>query len=146
MKDNLAQVAVIYRRVDGMILRVSSIPAKLIGKVTEDDIHMYMPNVDELDEYAMVFVQGRQYLDIDKYKVELDINREFVDIIEKADILSTFQEDYEINTGLLEREADIVVSVLSIIDDRDRLAKYKAAEERGLNRPEVISFFREKGV
>lgn len=77
------RVAIIYRKVDGIILRASSIPSRLAGKITEDDIQVYMPGADNIDEYAMVFVQGKQYLDIGEYKVQVDTNGEFMGIVER---------------------------------------------------------------
>ncbi len=143
----LTQVAIIYRKFDGAILRVSTMSAKLAGKITEEDVHLYMPGIDDLDDFRMVFVQGKQYLDIDKFKVETDVNGDFVDIVEKADILTSFEDDKDINVGLLDREAEVVITVLEVLNnDKERLAKYKVAEQRGQNRSEVMNFFREKGV
>lgn len=147
VKENTTEVAVIYRKVDGKILRVSTFPVRFKGKVTEDDVGRYLPGVEDLSDYAMVFVKGKQYLDIDRFRVETDVDGNFVDIMEKADVLSPFNdEDVEVNQDLLGREAQIVVSVLSVIDDPVRLAKYKELEEQGQNRPEVINFFKQRGV
>ncbi len=142
----MRQVAVIYRKADGTIMRVSNLPLKLVGKIMEEDIHLFLRGIDDLSAFAMVFVKERQYLDIERYRVETDVDGNFIDIVEKADILSSFDEEKEINVGLLDRDADIVISVLGIIDDKERLARYKTAEESGQRRSDVMNFFRERGV
>lgn len=140
-----SQVAVIYRKSDGKIVRVSSLHSSLVGQVTEEDLHRFLPDIDT-SEFNMVFVKGRQYLEIEKYKVEIDVHGNFIDVVEKTDVLTSFNEDVQVNAELLDREADIVVSVLSVIDDPARLARYKELEQRGQNRPEVMNFFKERGV
>ncbi len=142
--DNTTEVAVIYRKVDGKIVRVSTYPAHFKGKITEEDVSTYLRGMDTKD-FSMVFIKGKQYLDIEKYKVETDVEGGFIDITEKADILSPFNEDdVAVNQDLLSREAEIVISVLSIIDDPARLEKYRELEEAGQNRAEVINFFKQK--
>lgn len=146
MKENAIEVAVIFRKEDGKILRVSTFPARFRGKITEDDIGVYLRGIDTQD-FSMVFVKGKEYLDIDKFRVETDVDGNFVDIVEKADVLSPFnEEEVSVNQELLGREIDIVISVLSVIDDPARLMKYKELEEKGRARPEILNFFKQKGV
>ena len=146
MEDNTTEVAVIFRKVDGKIARVSSFAPRLKGKITEEDVGVYLRGID-VEDFSMVFVKGKQYLDIDRYRVETDVDGNFIDIIEKADVLSPFNdEDVSVNQDLLGREVSIVVSVLGVIDDPARLAKYRELEEAGQNRPEVINFFKQRGV
>lgn len=147
VQENATEVAVIYRKADGKIVRVSTFPARFKGRIDEEDVGKYLPGVEDVGDFSMVLVKGKQYLDIDKYRVETDVDGLFVDIVERADILSPFtEEDVEVNQELLGRAANIVVSVLSVIDDPARLAKYKTLEEQGQNRPEVMNFFKQRGV
>jgi hypothetical protein len=147
MDDNITEVAVLFRKTDGRIVRVSTFPEHLKGKITEEDVATYLPGVEDVSDFSMVFVKGKEYLDIDRYRVETDVEGGFVDIVERADVLSPFnEEDTNVNQDLLDREAEIVISVLSVIDDPARLAKYKEIEERGQNRSEVLNFFKQKGV
>ncbi len=146
IKDNVTEVAVIFRKDNGKIVRVSTLPFYLVGKITEEDISTFLPEM-ETEDFGMVFIKGKEYLDIDKYRVETDVNGNFIDIVEKADVLSPFnEEDVNVNQDLLDREAEIVISVLSVIDDPARLSKYKELEEQGQNRPEVLNFFKQRGV
>jgi len=144
-KDKPTQLAVIYRKTDGKIVRVSTLTPNIIGKITESDLDKFLPGVD-LTDFAMVFIQGKQYLDIEKYRVDINAQGTFLNIIEKMDVLSSFEENTEVTKELLDREANIVISVLGVIDDKDRLAKYKELEERGLNRVEVMNFFKQRGI
>lgn len=146
MGDNITEVAVIFRKEDGKILRVSTLPHHLIGKITEEDVGVFLHGM-EIQDFSMVFVKGKEYLDIDRYRVETDVEGGFIDIVEKADVLSPFnEEDINVNQELLDREAEIVISVLSVIDDPARLSRYKELERQGQNRPEVLNFFKQRGV
>lgn len=145
MKETLAQMAIIYKKADGKIMRVSMLPANIIGKIVESDIDRFLPGIDNTD-FAMVFVQGKQYLDIEKYRVETDANGAFISIIEKIDVLSSFTQEAEVTKDLLDRDSNIVMSVLSVIDDKERLAKYKELEQQGQNRIEIMNFFKQRGV
>jgi len=141
------EVALIYRKADGHIVRASSLSRYVVGRITENDMHILFPNIDDLNDFKMVLVKGKQYLEIDRYRVEVDAEGNFIGIVEKADILSPFSsEEVAINPSLLDREVNIVISVLSVIDDPARLLKYKDLEEKGQNRPEVINFFTERGI
>ena len=141
------EVAIVYRKSDGHIARVFTLSSYLSGKITEKDIKKFFPNIENLDAFKMVLVKGRQYLEIDRYRVETDAEGNFIDVVEKVDVLTPFSEDtVQINPGLLDRETDIVISVLSVIDDLVRLAKYKELEEKGANRPELMNFFKDRGI
>lgn len=141
------EVAIIYRKSDGHIARVCTLSPYISGKITEKDINKFFPNIEDMNAFKMVLVKGKQYLEIDRYRVETDAEGNFIDVVEKVDVLTPFSEDtVQINPGLLDREADIVISVLSVIDDRARLAKYKELEEQGANRPDLANFFKERGI
>jgi hypothetical protein len=141
------EVAIVYRKSDGHIARVFTLSSYLSGKITEKDIKKFFPNIENLDAFKMVLVKGRQYLEIDRYRVETDAEGNFIDVVEKVDVLTPFSEDtVQINPGLLDREVDIVMSVLSVIDDPVRLLKYKELEEKGANRLELVNFFKNRGI
>jgi len=139
------EVAIIYRKIDGKIARVCTLPSYLVGTLTDKDINKLFPGID-MSDFDMVFIKGKQYLEIEKFRIEVDNNGKFVDIVEKVDVLSRFNEEVQINPELLDREVDVVISVLSVIDDPNRLKKYKKLEEEGRNRPEIINFFIEKDI
>jgi len=146
MEDFSTEVAIIYRKSDGHIARVCSL-AHLSGKITENDINVFFPNIEDMSDFGMALMRGRQYLEIDRYRVEVDVEGKFISIVEKTDVLSPFSEDeVHVDPTLLDREAEIVVSVLSVIDDPVRLQKYKTLEEQGQNRVEVMNFFKERGI
>jgi len=141
------EVAIIYRKSDGHIARVFTLSSHLSGKITEKDINKFLPNIPDLDAFKMILMKGKQYLEIDRYRVETDAEGNFIDVVEKVDVLTPFSEDtVQVNPGLLDRETDIVISVLSVIDDLVRLAKYKELEEKGANRPELMNFFKDRGI
>lgn len=139
------EVAIVYRKIDGKIARVSTIPPHLTGIITEKDMDKLFPGVD-MSDFNIVIIKGRQYLEIDRFRVQTDVDGKFVDIVEKIDVLSHFNEEVQINPELLDRDADIVISVLAVIDDPNRLRKYKELEQEGQNRSEVINFFLERGI
>lgn len=145
MKNEPYKVAVVYHKSDGKIFRVFGLTEKVMTKIDEDDIQAFFPGQD-VRHLSMAFVEGKQYLDIDKYKVETDVAGDFMDIVERADILTSFSSQAEVSEELLDRAADIVVSVLSVIDDIERLKKYKEAELRGQARSEVLNFFKKRGI
>jgi hypothetical protein len=144
-KDKPTQLAIIYKKTDGKIVRVSTLTPNIIGKITESDLDKFLPGID-LTDFAMVFIQGKQYLDIERYRVDVDAKGTFLNVVEKIDVLSSFEENTEVTKELLDREANIVISVLGVIDDKDRLAKYKELEERGQNRTEIMNFFKQRGI
>ena len=139
------EVAIFYRKVDGKIMRACSLSDNLRKQVTDKDIQKFFPGVD-VSHLAMILMSGKQYLDIEKYRVETKGEGEFVDIVEAVDVLSSYNPDAEVEEKLLDRPPSIVVSVLSVIDDVDRLKKYKEAERKTRNRPEVMNFFKERGI
>jgi hypothetical protein len=147
MEDFNTEVAIIYRRNDGHIARVCSLSSHIAGKITEKDIKVFFPNIDDMSDFNMILMKGKQYLEIDRYRVEVDVEGKFINIVEKNDVLSPFSEDQaRVDPNLLDRDAEIVISVLSVIDDPVRLQKYKALEEQGQNRPEVMNFFKERDI
>jgi len=141
------KMLVIYRKIDGKIVRVGTLPPSLEKNVSEDDIDKFWPGIDKA-QYAMVFVEGKQYLEIDKYCVDTDIEGNFIGIVEKTEVLSRTDsiQDTELYEDLLERDASVVIAVLSVIDDEERLRKYKILEEQGRNRIEVMNFFKQRGI
>ena len=146
-KESTPRMLVIYRKIDGKILRVGTLQHYLSDQVTEDDINTFWPGADKA-QHAMIFVEGREFLDIDKYCVDVDVEGNFIGIAEKAEVLSRTEttHDVEIIEDLLDRDASVVITVLSIIDDKERLLKYKAMEEMGQNRTEIMNFFKQKGI
>lgn len=140
------QVAIVFRKVDGKIVRVSALTDSMRKKLDEKDVSQFYPGGVDTSHLNMVFVEGKEYLDIDKYKVEIDDKGEFLGVVERMDVLTSYNPDDGVAEELLDREAAIVVSVLSVIDDESRLLRYKEAEAKGRNRPEVMNFFKERGI
>lgn len=146
IKSPTVKVAVIYRKEDGKIVRATTLTPHLLKQMKEDNIRVFLPGVDT-SQFGMVFVQGKQFFDIEKYRVEVDARGRYKGIVENEEILtSVVDSEAEVTDGLLDRDAHIVISVLSIIDDKNRLAKYKELELRGRNRTEVLNFFKQKGL
>lgn len=143
----VAKVAVIYRKEDGKIVRVTTLTPLTERTITEEDMAIFMPGI-KLDSFAMVLIQGKQYLDIERYRVNVSADGEYLGIIEDEDIeiMSAIDSSAEITDGLLDREASIVISVLSVIDDQARLLKYKEIEIKGKNRTEILNFFKQRGL
>lgn len=147
-KDNDAQMMIIYRKVDGKIIRAGTLSPYMSVHLKETDLDIVWPGADK-EQIAMVFVMGKKFLDIQKFHVELDKNGTFIDIVENAEVLTSSvdeQSEGEIFADLLNREPHIVISVLSVIDDKKRLAKYKELEEKGQGRVEVLNFFKQRGI
>jgi hypothetical protein len=146
-EEKASRMLVIYRKIDGKILRVGTLLHHLDGKVTEDDINKFWPGADKA-QHAMVFIEGKEFLSIDKYCVDVDVEGNFVGIVEKAEVLSRTSDshDVEIIEDLLDRDAGVVITVLNFVDDEERLRKYKTMEEMGQNRTEIINFFKQKGI
>ena len=145
-QDFETEVVIIYRKTDGRLFRVSTLHDQIAGRITEDDIDLFLPGMDT-EDFGMALVKGKQYLDIEKYRVETDVDGNFLNIVEATDVLSSFgAEEVQVNQELLDREPNIVISVLGVIDDLARLAKYKELEEQGQCRPEVLNFFKQKGI
>lgn len=138
---------VIYRKIDGKILRVGTLQDYLEGQVTEDDICKFWPGADKA-QHAMVFIESKEFLSIDKYCVDVDVEGNFIGIIEKVEVLSRTADshDVEIIEDLLDRDASVVITVLNYVDDVERLRKYKVMEEMGQNRTEILNFFKQKGI
>ena len=141
------EVAIIYRKTDGHIARVMTLSEHVRGKITEKDIRVFFPNVEDISNFGLVFIKGKQYLEIDRYRIEVDVEGNFVNIVGKADSFVPLNEDeVQVNPNLLDREVEIVISVLNVVDNLARLLKFKELEERGRNRPEIMNFFKEKGI
>ena len=145
MKNDPIKVAIIYHKIDGKIYRVSGLSEKVMSKIGEEDVQVFFPGQD-VGHLGMAFVEGKEYLDIDRFRVEVDPTGGFMDIVERADVLTSYTPQAEVAEELLDRPGHIVVSVLSVIDDMERLKKYKEAELRGQGRSEVLNFFKQRGI
>lgn len=147
-KDNDAQMMVFYYKDSGKIVRVSTLSPYMAVYLKETDIDVVWPGIDK-EQIAMAFVRGKQFLDIRKFHVEFDKNGVFIDVLENDEVLVAPAEEQDENgifADLLNRESHIVISVLSVLDDQERLVKYKELEERGQSRTEVLNFFKQRGI
>lgn len=146
IKEAAVKTAIIYTKDEGKIVRAVSLTKAVLERITESDLEFLLPGFDTTD-LAMVFVEGKQFFNIEKYKVDLDQHGRFKEIVEREeDILGTLGGSEDIAAELLDREISVVISVLDILTDKNRLAKYKIMEQQGRNRIELLNYFKQRGV